>query len=301
MSSPAREEGNSVNASASPNRCEAPNIEGLNYTGHISRLMTDVVARVPALQFIDLNRVLVFARPGRTGADGPYASCHCLTIPESEPGYFFWRDSQTGKVTRRSEWFVTKSPTVELGGQPVSYLLSFAIPRFCDQSLARSRKRALYPSGTPVWVAKLDTIVHELYHIDPSGTGLRVFERADGQPSQSIHGPTFFEDVAAMVQQYLASDPDPQLLEFLHDDFTGLVARYGGVAGLTFRSFPSYPRRYREVLRPQPAAPDLGDVQLSPMEVDTVTTSFSDGDLQLRQFLAAGTRLIPVVAPAIAA
>jgi hypothetical protein len=295
------EEGKPVNAYVSPKSHDASILEGLNYTGQINRLMRDIVARVPALQFIDLSSVLVFARPGRTGADGPYASCHCLTIPESEPGYFFWRDSQTGEVTRRSEWFVTKSPTVALGGQRVSYLISFAIPRFCDQSLARSRKRELYPSGTPNWVAKLDTIVHELYHIDPSGLGLRVFERADGQPSQSIHSPSFFEDVAAMVQQYLASNPDPGLLEFLHDDFTGLVARHGGVVGVTFRSFPSYPRRYREVLRPQPAAPDLGDVQLSPMEVDTVATSFSEGDLQLRQFLASGTRLVPTVAPAIAA
>lgn len=306
-------EGNSVKASASISAVEvetltttpllhpAPAGAGLNYTGLISRLMADIVARVPALSFIDLNRVLVFARPGRTGADGPYASCHCLTIPESEPGYFFWRDRATGQVTRRSEWFVTKSPTVELDGQRVSYLISFALPRFCDQSLARSRKRALYPAGTPSWVAKLDTIVHELYHIDPSGIGLRVFERADGQPSKSIHSATFFEDVAGMVQQYLASSPDPSLLEFLHEDFKGLLARYGGVAGLTFRSFPSYPRRYREVLRPQPPAPDLGDVALSPIEVAGVATHFSEADLQLRQFLASGTRLIPSQSPAVAA
>lgn len=279
----------------------SPSLAGINYTGQISRLMHDLVARVPELGFIDLSRVLVFARPGRSGADGPYASCHALTLPDSEPGYFFWRDAETGQVTRRSEWFVTKSPKVEVEGQSMAYLVSFAIPRFCDQSLARSRKQALYPAGTAHWVAKLDTIVHELYHIDPSGSGLRLFERADGQPSQSIHSPTFFEDVAGLVQGYLASSPDPALLEFLHDDFSGLVARHGGVAGITFRHFPSYPRRYREVLSPQPAAPDLGDVRLSPIEVDAVATRFSDADLQLRQFLASGTRLVPSVAPAIAA
>jgi hypothetical protein len=269
---------------------------GLNYTGQIVRLMADIVARVPTLAFIDLKRVVVFARPGRSGADGPYASCHCLTLPESDPGYFFWRDQQTGRITRRSEWFVTKSPTVELAGQPISYLISFALPRFCDQSLARSRKQSLYPPGTPAWVAKLDTIVHELYHIDPFGAGLRAFERADGLPSQAIHGPRYFEEVAEMVQHYLASAPEPALLEFLHHDFGGLSARHGGVVGLTFRSFPSYPRRYREVLEPQPAGPELGDARLEPLPRLAIATRFTEADLQLRQFFATGTRVAHRVA-----
>jgi hypothetical protein len=274
---------------------------GINYTGHVSRLMADIVARVPALHFVDLNRVLVFARPGRSGADGPYASCHCLTLPESEPGYFFWRDQHTGRITRRSEWFVTKSPTVELAGQSIAYLISFTLPRFCDQSLSRSRKRALYPPSTESWVAKLDTIVHELYHIDPAGAGLRLFERANGGPSRAIHGPRFFEDVAAMVQEYLDSHPNPALVEFLQQDFDGLATRFGGVAGLTFRHFPSYPRRYHEVLQPQPVGPELGDVRLEPMPAAIAATTFTDRDLQMRQFLARGTRLTNRLRPSIAA
>lgn len=278
-----------------------PLTTGLNYTGHITRLMHDIVARVPTLSFIDLRQVFVFARPGRTGADGPYASCHCLTLPESEPGYFFWRDRQSGRITRRSEWFVTKSPKVELGGRPMSHLISFALPRFCDQSLPRSRKKAFYPAGTPAWVAKLDTIVHELYHIDPSGTGLRAFERADGRPSGSIHGPRYFEEVAEMVQAYLAASPAPELLEFLHDDFSRLVSRHAAVAGTTFKQFPSYPRRYREVLQPQPPPPNVGDVRVEPLVESGVATSFSDADLQMRLFHVSGTRVTPVIVPAIAA
>ena len=86
--------------------------DGINYTGHLTSLMHDIVAKVPALAFIDLSRVLIFARPGRSSADGAYASCHSLGLPTSEPGYFFWRDRHTGDVTRRTEWFVTKSPQV---------------------------------------------------------------------------------------------------------------------------------------------------------------------------------------------
>ena len=110
----------------------------------------------------------------------------------------------------------------------MNYMISFALPRFTDQALSRSRKRAFYPAGTPDWVAKLDTVMHELYHIDPEQNCLRRFRGADGLPSDALHSPTYFEDVAELVQQYLASNPDPALLEFLRYDFEGLRARYGG-------------------------------------------------------------------------
>ena len=128
----------------------------INYTERIALLMQDVVRRTPSLSFIDLSEVLVFARFGRSDAEGAFATCHCLTLPESEPGYFFWRDRITGELTRRSEWFVTKSPSVRLGETSVKYLISFVLPRFCDQTLERSRKAHLYP-GAPGWIAKLDT------------------------------------------------------------------------------------------------------------------------------------------------
>src|SRR5918994_277126 len=117
----------------------------INYTERISLLMEDIVARVPRLAFIDMSRVLVFARAGRTDAEGAYATCHCICLPPSEPGYYFWRDRGTGKLTRRSEWFVTKSPSVTVGSQPIDYMISFTLPRFCDQTLSRSRTEQNYP------------------------------------------------------------------------------------------------------------------------------------------------------------
>ena len=117
----------------------------INYTERIALLMQDIVRRTPSLSFIDLSEVLVFARFGRSEAEGAFATCHCLTLPESEPGYFFWRDRDTGELTRRSEWFVTKSPVVRIGETSVKYLISFVLPRFCDQTLERSRKADLYP------------------------------------------------------------------------------------------------------------------------------------------------------------
>ena len=279
----------------SQSRCD-----GINYTGHLTSLMHDVVAKVPTLGFIDLSRVLVFARPGRSSADGAYASCHSLGLPTSEPGYFFWRDRRSGDVTRRTEWFVTKSPKVYVDGKLMNYMISFALPRFMDQTLTRSRKRALYPAGTPDWVAKLDTVIHELYHVDPEQNCLRRFTRPDGSVSDALHSPTYFEDVAELVQQYLATQPDAQLLEFLKYDFDALRARYGGVAGVTFRAFPSYPRRYREAVVGPPLPVDL---QSAPVEkiVDASGRMFADDDLQLREFTGTSARLLETYAAEIAA
>lgn len=277
--------------SIAPRPLHPDHIGGVDYTGHLTRLMADIVGRVPALSFIDLTKVLVFARPGRTGAEGAYASCHSLCVPDSEPGYFFWRDGESGAVTRRTEWFVTRSPRVRVAGRDLQYLVSFALPRFCDQSLSRSRKAAFYPSDSANWLAKLDTVVHELYHMDPNGLGLRVFERADGSPSPGVHGEHFLEDVARMVTCYLESGPDPELVEFLKYDFDGLITRYGGVAGMTFRQFPSYPRRYRKLVSPQPAPPDVGDVRIEALN-DAAITTFSEADLQMRAFRPTTSRLI---------
>jgi hypothetical protein len=266
-------------------------LRGIDYTRQLTLLMHDVVARIPTLGFIDLDQVLVFARPGRSSADGAYASCHSLGLPTSEPGYFFWRDRKTGLVTRRTEWFVTKSPKVYVGGKLMNYMISFALPRFTDQTLLRSRKRVLYPEGTPDWVAKLDTVIHELYHVDPEQNCLRRFKRADGTESDALHSPTYFEDVAELVQQYLAAKPDQRLLEFLKYDFDGLRARYGTIAGTTFRAFPSYPRRYREAVD-GPTLPAEIQNALVERVIDTSGRMFTDQDLQLREFTGTTSRQI---------
>jgi len=259
----------------------------INYTERIALLMQDVVCRTPALSFIDLREVLVFGRFGRPDAEGAFATCHCLTLPESEPGYFFWRDRTTGQLTRRSEWFVTRSPEVRIAGRRVKYLISFSLPRFCDQALERSRKAALYTDSTPGWVAKLDTIVHELYHIDPDETGIRRVERADGTDSPTSHGPGFYEAVARMVTAYLASGPDPSLYDFLEHDFAGLNERFGGVVATTFRNFPSYPQRY---MVPQLGLPADPCVKLEPLKRLSQPALYTEADLHVRQFTGERTR-----------
>ncbi len=257
----------------------------INYTERIALLMQDVITRTPALSFIDLKEVLVFGRFGRPDAEGAFATCHCLTLPQSEPGYYFWRDRSTGELTRRSEWFVTKTPVVRVGPTQIKYLISFVLPRFCEQTLERSWKRELYGPVGP-WVAKLDTIVHELYHIDPEASGIRQVAHANGARSR-LHGPEFYEQVASIVKDYLASDPHPSMLEFLRWDFAALQEQFGGVAATTFRNFPSFPRRYMEACTALPVDTSVKVERLKPLSQPAL---YTEDDLHVRQFTDTSTR-----------
>jgi len=263
----------------------------INYTEQLTRLMRDVVTRVPALSFIDLADVLVFARAGRSNAEGAFATCHCLSLPPSEPGYYFWRDRSTGRITRRSEWFVMKSPVVTIDSRDIKYLISFTLPRFCDQRLDRSRKERFYRRAGDSWIAKLDTVIHELYHIDPEQNGIRRLSREDGTYLAHCHSPRFFEEVAEMVTTYLDSQPDPETYEFLRHDFDTLEARYGRVVGTSFRTFPSFPQRFIEPLVSQPDFDaSLADVEIEPLRSGQQPTHYTQDDLHVRHFMRETSR-----------
>ncbi len=275
-----------------PRVCPGDRVRMLNYTEQLWRLMQDIVSRVPKLSFIDTQELFVFARHGRAGADGAFATCHSLTLPESEPGYYFWRDRASGSLTRRSEWFVTKTPEVRIDGNRIKYLISFVLPRFCEQSLARSRKAEFYGLEIEPWVAKLDTVVHELYHIDPEAEGLRKFMAADGTRVERSHGPGFYEQVSEMVQLYLATAPDPRRCEFLKYDFDALRVRYGRVVCTTFRNFPSYPQRYVEPLAEQPPEAVVADVPVEPIRRCSQPPLYTEQDVAFREFTGNGTRRV---------
>jgi hypothetical protein len=172
-------------------------------------------------------------------------------------------------------------------------MISFALPRFCDQSLDRTRKERFYPGAEP-WLAKLDTVVHELYHIDPDRSGIRRIERQDGTYSANCHGHQFFEQVADMVTTYVESRPDPRVYDFLRHDFDTLNARFGGVAATTFSTFPSFPQRYIERAEMQPACEaDAGGVVVEPLQTNQLPTLYTERDLQLREFSKKTSRRLP--------
>ena len=217
----------------------------------------------------------MFARSGRADREGPYATCHCICLSAERSRLYFWRDQTTGALTRRSEWFVTKSPACA-SARP-DRLHGFVHAAAVLRSAAGRAQQAGALPGHPDWMAKLDTIVHELYHIDPDQPGIRRIERADGTPSTKCHSPGFFEDVVEMVTQYLTSNPDPEYprvpsLRLRGPDSHGMAESSGR------RSNPI--RRIRAATskssQPQPDAPSY-DCPVEPLELPRVATHFYRG------------------------
>jgi hypothetical protein len=259
----------------------------INYTERLTLLVRDVVARLPELRSVNPDRVLVFARPSGPRLRGLYAACHALIGSPSAPTQYTWR-SRDGRIVRQSEWFVLRHPIVEINGVRIDHLISIMLPRFCTQTLQRSAKREMYARSEP-WIARLDTVVHELYHIDPRDAGLRRLARADGAESRCVHNRAFYETVARLTEAYLDSRPAPDLIDFLRYDFRELTRRYGGVAAAVFRQFPAFPAPRRE-----PAsgpAPSAG-VRLVRLPVERRPARFTEADLAMREFFAGGTRAL---------
>ena len=187
----------------------------INYTERIALVDGRCRPRTPSLSFIEPPEVLVFGRFGRSDAEGAFATCHCLTLPTSEPGYYFWRDRATGELTRRSEWFVTKSPTVRVGpthDQVSDLVRAAAVLRSVARALAQSR--ALSGRADVGREARHDR-ARALSHRSRAVRPPPVSSAPTARDSARSHGPQFYEDVAAMVKAYLASRPDPGAVEFL--------------------------------------------------------------------------------------
>jgi hypothetical protein len=255
----------------------------IHLTREIEALVRDIVTHMPVLSHIDPDRLLVFARAGRRGASGPVATCHAIGRVSGARGYYFWRDAETGRLLRRSPYLVYRSPSVVVNGRRLRHLISISLPRFCDQSLDRLPKRRFYGPVEP-WVARLDTLVHELFHIAPTGEGLRAMPDGRGGWRAGGHGEAFFRQVAELVEGYLATRPPAHLLTSVRDDFAALEARHGGVAATVFRGFPAFPRRFPHALARQPAEPDVPIVALT----RAPPRRYRDADLVVRQFLADG-------------
>jgi hypothetical protein len=124
-------------------------------------------------------------------------------------------------------------------------------------------------------------------------TGIRRLERGDVTYAANCHSQRFFQQVADMVHVYLASKPHPAMYDFLRHDFAALETRYGGVAGTSFRTFPSFPQRYIERLAEQvPCASDDENVSVEPLRAVQQPTRYTENDLHTRQFLKRTSRKI---------
>ena len=176
---------------------------GFDITAALTAVCVDLAARVPELRHVQMDRVaLSFCQTRRGSTHGMLAKLTPLRFEGGE--LTIERDGQSWTIQRlfsgqREQW----------------YILSVYLPRFFDLPFEE----------------KLNTLVHELYHISPQFNGdLRRFSgRCYAHSSRSL---AYDEIVAVLCRGYLRKrSPRSRLLRFLHDDFAALRVTHGAIIG----------------------------------------------------------------------
>jgi hypothetical protein len=169
------------------------------------RLCADVVARVPELGHVDLDRVAITFRQARIRArHGLQAT---LTPLRFEGGSHF-------TIRRGRRW--TIESLRDRQGRELLYILSFYLPRFMDHPLAE----------------KLVTVFHELWHISPDFDG--DLRRHAGRCYAHSHSQKQYDAaMQGLVDRWLAAGPDEDLYAFLRLSFQELHQRHGSIFGVT--------------------------------------------------------------------
>jgi predicted metallopeptidase len=179
---------------------EAP----FDFTGHVQRLCGNLVARCATLAHVDVQRLLFVVAQARTAR--PHG-LQARVTPLRFPG---------GRLTQHRRGVTYQVQRYFRGSHEYLYLVTFLLPRFLNQTFEE----------------KLITLVHELYHISPAFDG--DLRRHDGRYSLHTHSKCGYDrHMARLVEDYLATQPDPTLYAFLQLDFAQLQEKHRSVIGIS--------------------------------------------------------------------
>ncbi|HEY2840471.1 MAG TPA: hypothetical protein VGJ26_15045 [Pirellulales bacterium] len=182
--------------------------QGLDFTAAMRRLCGDMALRLSELNHVSIDRVaLRVCQTRRPVASGMHASLIPMRFAGGE------------RFSRRRNRLWAVSPLYDSSGREYLYLMSFYLPRFCDQPLDE----------------KLSTVAHELWHISPAFDGdlRRLPGRCYAHGSSEAE---FHNHARAVARQWLALSPPPELYSFLDGNFSQLCQRHGRVYGAKIRT-----------------------------------------------------------------
>ena len=180
---------------------------GFDFTCHMRSLCADLVRCLPDLQHIDLARVAIsFARARKRGPCGMQAS---LTPLRFDGGSL---------VGVRQGRRVTLQRIFAPGGAEMLYVLTFYLPRYLDLALRE----------------KLETVLHELWHIGPRCDGDlrryggRCYAHSRSRAEYDAH-------IASLADRFLAMRSPAESCELLQFGFAELCRRHGRIRGAVIR------------------------------------------------------------------
>ena len=178
-----------------------------DFTTHIRRICADMIARLPELQHIRLEQVIITFRQARKRVNhGLFATLTPLRFPGgSLEGFQHGRRYRIHRMVDRQ-------------GREMLYILSFYLPRFMDLTFEE----------------KLVTILHELWHISPTFDGDlrrhagRCYAHSHSQQQYDAH-------MALLAERWLRQNPATEIYDFLQLNFGQLRRHRGAVCGLQLR------------------------------------------------------------------
>jgi predicted metallopeptidase len=168
------------------------------------RLSADMISRLPELGHIELQRVAIsFAQARKRVMHGLHAS---LTPLRFEGGALV-------RTLGGRKFFAQR--LFDAAGREMLYILTFYLPRYQDLGFRE----------------KLETVIHELWHISPEFDGDlrrhggRCYAHTRSQAAYDAHA-------AKLVNRWLARNPPPESYDFLRYDFLQLRRRHGRIYGV---------------------------------------------------------------------
>jgi predicted metallopeptidase len=175
----------------------------VDYTAALAELCRDIVFRVPMLRHIDMSCIAVSF--SQTKHAHPYGTFASITPLRFKGG---------AKTAERHGRLWTLPEVQTAAGTETLYIIYFFVPRFIELKLSQ----------------KLETVIHELYHISPDFNGdIRRF------PGKNYaHGSSqkkYDAVVRSLSEHYLKQDPPQEFLDFLHYNYKELTARHGRLSG----------------------------------------------------------------------
>jgi hypothetical protein len=170
----------------------------------MTNLIDDISHRCDAFDFVDTRRILVgISRSRNRKKYGLQAKLMPLK---------FRGGLRTGRIGKNDYY---EMPRMIHDDHEILYVIYFCLPRFQNLSFR----------------AKMTTIFHELYHINPEFNG--DIRRFPGRFYQHSHSEQEYDRIVGeLSRQYLKDLKDKSLTHFLKFSFEDLCRDYGDVGGL---------------------------------------------------------------------
>jgi len=173
-----------------------------DFSARMHALCADVAARLPVFHHVRMAQVAV------TWSQARNQSVHGL---QARLTPLRFEGGAVTAVRRGQTWSIQR---YVMGEVEMLYLLTFFLPRFLNQTFRE----------------KMITVMHELYHINPTFNG--DIRRLRGH--YHVHSRSqreFDRKMGQYVDQYLATAPAARTYDFLRHGFSDLQARMGTVVG----------------------------------------------------------------------